>query len=141
MAVPTPKEVARHIGKHDRLVELMGITIEEVDKGYARVRMDVKDRHLNAAEVCHGGVIFSLADLAFALASNSHGTVALGIEASISYSRAAVIGERLTAEATEEYLGKKTATYTIRVKNQDSKPVAVMKGTVFRFEEEFPVER
>lgn len=127
------------MGRYDRLVELFGITIEDVGRGYAKVSMKVEERHLNAAEVCHGGAIFSLADLAFALASNSHGTVALGIEASISYCRAATEGERLTAEATEEYLGKKTATYTIRVKNQDSKPVAVMKGTVFRFNEGFPI--
>ncbi len=139
MELPDPREVARQIGLHDRLVPLLGISIEEVKEGYARVSMVVEDKHLNAAEVCHGGAIFSLADLAFALSSNSHGTVALGIEASISYTRAAVKGDTLTAESTEESIGNKTATYIVRVKNQKGKTVAVMKGTVFRFGEPFPL--
>ncbi len=137
---PNPEQVAREIERHDRLVDLLGITIEEVGPGRARVSLKVEDKHLNAADVCHGGVIFSLADLAFAIASNSHGTVALGIETSVSYTRAATLGEILTAQAEEEYLGKKTATYTVKVRNQDSKMVAIMKGTVFRFEEEFPIK-
>ncbi len=107
-------------------------------EGYAKVEMVVKDEHLNAAHVCHGGIIFSLADLAFALASNSHGKLALAIEVGITYMKAALEGEKLVAEAKEVNLGNRTATYLMEVRNSKNELLALAKGTVYRMDREFP---
>ncbi|RLD92803.1 MAG: hydroxyphenylacetyl-CoA thioesterase PaaI [Aquificota bacterium] len=134
------QKVKNYIGKHDRLVGLLGARIEEVTPGYARVTLTVDDKHLNAANVCHGGVLFTLADLAFALASNSHGQTALALEVSFSFLKAAVEGDQVVAQAREVHLGRRTATYLIEVTRQGGEKVALMKGTVFRFDRPFPPE-
>jgi acyl-CoA thioesterase len=87
--------------KNDRFAKANGMIIEDIDTGYASVSMVVKEQHLNGADVCHGGAIFSLADYAFAIASNSHGTLALGINASINFINGAKEGDRLIAIAKE----------------------------------------
>ncbi|MBW2680422.1 MAG: hotdog fold thioesterase, partial [Deltaproteobacteria bacterium] len=75
--------------------------------------------------------IFSLADLAFAVASNSHKTIALAINASISFLKAAS-GGTLFAEAKEVSINPKLATYDIRVTNEDNDIIALFQGTVYR---------
>ncbi|MET1124777.1 MAG: hotdog fold thioesterase [Archaeoglobaceae archaeon] len=130
-------EVADYMFRNDKLFELFGVEILEVREGYAKVRMVVEERHLNAANVCHGGVIFSLADLAFALASNSHGKLALALDVSISYLKAALPGDELTAEAREVYLGKRTAAYIMEVR-RGRELIAVAKGRVYRTDSYFP---
>ncbi|WP_081423284.1 MULTISPECIES: hydroxyphenylacetyl-CoA thioesterase PaaI [Archaeoglobus] len=132
------ERVKDYMYKNDKLFELLDARILEMKEGYAKVEMVVKKEHLNAANVCHGGIIFSLADLAFALASNSHGKLALAIEVSITYMKAAYEGEKLVAEAKEVNLGNKTATYLMEVKNSANKLIALAKGTVYRVNEDFP---
>jgi len=132
------EKVREYMYKNDRLFELLGARILEMGEGYAKVEMVVKDEHLNAAEVCHGGILFSLADLAFALASNSHGKLALAIEVSITYMKAAFKGEKLVAEAKEVNLGKRTATYLMEVRNSKNELLALAKGTVYRMDKDFP---
>ena len=134
------QQVKEYLSTHDRLIGVMGAQVEEVEPGYARVSLTVEDKHLNAAEVCHGGVLFTLADLAFALASNSHGQVALALEASFSFLKSALAGDKIVAEAREAHLGKRTATYIIEITRQGGEKVALMKGTVFRFDRPFPPE-
>ncbi len=82
--------------------------------------------------------IFSLADLVFAVASNSHGTVALGINVSISYMTAAR-GGTLVAEAEEVSINPKLATYLIRIRDDDQTLIALFQGTVYRKREALPV--
>ncbi|MBO8180216.1 MAG: hydroxyphenylacetyl-CoA thioesterase PaaI [Archaeoglobus sp.] len=132
------EKVREYMYKNDKLFELLGARILEMKEGYAKVEMVVKDEHLNAAKVCHGGIIFSIADLAFALASNSHGKIALAIEVSITYMKAAFEGEKLAAEAKEVNLGNRTATYLMEVRNSKNELVALAKGTVYRMDKEFP---
>lgn len=132
------EKVREYMFKNDRLFSLLGARIMEMDKGYAKVELTVKEEHLNAAGVCHGGVIFSLADLAFALASNSHGKLALAIEVSITFMRSVSAGERIVAEAREVNLGKRTATYLMEVRNSENSLIALAKGTVYRLEKDFP---
>ena len=134
------KKVKEYIAGRDRLVDLLGAEVLEVSPGYAKVALTVEDKHLNAAEVCHGGVLFSLSDLAFALASNSHGNLALALEVSMSFLRAVSSGERIVAEAKEEHLGKRTATYIMTVTDGKGRKIALTKGTVYRFEKPFPPE-
>ena len=118
--------------KKDRLAKNNGMEILDVDEGYAKVSMKVKEEHLNGADVCHGGIIFSLADFAFAIASNSYGTLALGINNSISYMNSALEGETLFAKAQEIDKNFKLGSYTITVTNEDNKTIAVMQGMVYK---------
>lgn len=126
--------VKERIGKYDRLIKVFGMEIEGVEAGFARVSMVVRDEHLNAASLCHGATIYALADVAFALACNSHGRQALALEVSVNYLKPAVSGDRLTATAIEENLGNTTGLYKILVTNQDGKKIAFLKATAFRFE-------
>ncbi len=128
-------QIKEHIARYDRLVGLFNMEIKEVSPGSAIVSMTVGNEHLNAAGLCHGGAIFSLADVAFALACNSHGVMALALEISVNYLRPAKAGEVLTAFAREINLGNSTGLYSIEVKNQDSKLLAFFKATAYRFQD------
>ncbi len=130
--------VREHIEKRDRLIELFGMKIEKVEPGKADVIMTVTENQLNAASLCHGGAIFSLADVAFALACNSHGIMALALEVSINYLRPAKKGETLKAMAREKNLGKRTGLYIVEVVNEKGKKVAFCKATAYRLDGKFP---
>lgn len=132
------RKIKEKVEKDDKLVDIFGMQIQGVEKGYALVTMEITETHLNAAMVCHGAAILALADVAFALASNSHGTLALALEISINYLRPAKVGDRLKAICIEENLGKKTGLYITKVLNQDEKLVALMKSTAYRFDEIYP---
>jgi len=124
-------EDVKNFFKNDTFAEHLGIELLEVSEGRAKAKMEIKDHHLNGINIAHGGAIFSLADLAFAVASNSHKTIALGINASISYLKAASKGT-LIAEAKEVSINPKLATYDIRVTNEDNELIAIFHGTVYR---------
>lgn len=126
------------IKTRDRLIGIFSMVVEDAGPGTARVSMTVRPEFLNAAGLCHGGAIFSLADVAFALACNSHGTMALALETSMNFIRPAPDGEKLTAVATEISLGKTTGLYTVTVTSGGEKPVAFMKATAYRFPEALP---
>ena len=124
-------ESVRNFFKNDRFAEHVGIELLEVSEGRAKAKMEIKEHHLNGIDIAHGGAIFSLADLAFAVASNSHKTIALGINASISYLKAAASGT-LIAEAKEVSLNPKLATYEVRVTDETDDIIAIFLGTVYR---------
>ncbi|RZB37508.1 MAG: acyl-CoA thioesterase [Desulfobacteraceae bacterium Eth-SRB2] len=124
-------ESVRNFFQNDTFAEYLGIELVEVSKGRAKATMEIKEHHLNAINIAHGGAIFSLADLAFAVASNSHKTIALGINASISYLKAAAC-RTLIAEAKEVSLNPKLATYEIRVTDENNDLIAIFLGTVYR---------
>ncbi len=117
--------------ERDGFARLLGIELVEIAPGFARARMTLRPELHNNLNIAHGGAIFSLADVAFAAASNSHGTVAVGISTSMSFLNAVSEGV-LTAEATEVARGHKLATYDIRVTDAAGTLVAVMQGTVYR---------
>jgi acyl-CoA thioesterase len=118
--------------KNDRFADHVGIELIDVSKGWAKAKMEIKDHHLNGVNIAHGGAVFSLADLAFAVASNSHGTVALSINVSISYFKASVVGETLYAQAKEVSRNPKLATYEVRVTDEANDIIAIFLGTVYR---------
>jgi acyl-CoA thioesterase len=93
--------------------------------------MAVKPEHLNGVGICHGAAVFALADFVFAAASNSHGTVAVAINASISFIKAVKTGV-LTAEGREMSRNPKLATYRIDVKDETGDRVAIFQGMVYR---------
>jgi acyl-CoA thioesterase len=124
-------EDVKNFFKNDRFAEHLGIELLEVSKGRAKAKMEIKEHHLNGINIAHGGAIFSLADLVFAVASNSHKTIALAINASISFLKA-VSGGILFVEAKEVSINPKLATYDIRVTNENNELIALFQGTVYR---------
>ncbi len=124
-------EAIKKFFKNDRFADHVGIELLEVSKGRAKAKMEIKDHHLNGINIAHGGAIFSLADLGFAVASNSHRTVAVSINVSISYLKATANGT-LIAEAKEVSLNPKLATYEIRVTDENNDIIAIFLGTVYR---------
>lgn len=132
------QKVRERIERYDRLIGMFGMEILNVDLGYAEVAMVVKPEHLNAANFCHGGALFSLADVAFALAANSHGGLAVGLEVSANYMRPVKAGERVVAVAEERHVGKHTGVYLISIRNGEGKEVAFVKATAFRVQETYP---
>ena len=73
--------------KNDRFARAAGVEILDIRPGYAKARMEVTPAHLNAAGVCQGGALFTLADLAFAAVANSYAQVTLSLSANIPESR------------------------------------------------------
>ncbi|MEW6755256.1 MAG: hotdog fold thioesterase [Candidatus Latescibacterota bacterium] len=119
----------------DRFAAHCGIELLEVGPGSARTRMVVGDEHLNGADTVHGGAIFTLADFAFAAASNSHGTLSLAINVSISYLKGAGRGTVLTAQAEEVAPHPRLASYAVRVTDEAGELVAIFQGMVYRKKE------
>jgi phenylacetic acid degradation protein PaaD len=115
----------------DPFVKSLGIKCVEGGPGRAAMRMRIKRTHLNFNGTCHGGVVFSLADTAFGLAANSHGRVAAGIDAHVTYQTAVNAGEILTATATEVSRTRRLAVYRVDVARADGTRVATFTGTVY----------
>jgi acyl-CoA thioesterase len=118
----------------DLFAHHLGIEVVAHSTGSARARMEIRRHHLNSAGTVHGGAIFSLADAVFSVASNSHGTLAVAINVSISYFRAKKSGT-LYAEAEEVSFNPKLATYLIRITDEAGDLVALFQGTVYRKKE------
>jgi acyl-CoA thioesterase len=117
--------------KQDQFAGLAGIELLEAANGKAKAVLTLSAKHLNSHHAAHGGAIFTLADFAFAAASNAHGTVAVGINANITYMKAVRTG-RLTAEAREISRTPKLATYTVEVTDEAGDLVAIFQGLAYR---------
>lgn len=133
------EKIAEFFEQRDRFAAHCGIELLEVGEGRAVARMPIGERHLNGADTVHGGAIFTLADLAFAAASNSYGTLAMAINVSISYVKAAV-GGTLTAEAEEASCSRRLGSYTIRITDDDGDLVAIFQGMAYRKGNPLPLE-
>jgi len=125
------QEIKRFFSDQDLFARHSGIELLEIGPGSARAVMKITPYHFNGAGTVHGGAIFTLADFAFAVASNSHGTLAMGINTSVSFVKAASRGT-LYAEAREESISPKLATYSVHVTDDDNDVVAIFQGTVYR---------
>jgi acyl-CoA thioesterase len=117
---------------NDDFSQWLGIEFLEVKAGSCTIRMEVRHEMTNGFDIAHGGISYSLADSAFAFASNSRGKKAVSIETSISHTAAIFAGDVLTAIATEDNLSNTLGVYSVKVRNQNDQIVALFKGTVFR---------
>lgn len=126
------ERVAARMYEHDAAAKMLGITLDEIRPGYARMKMTIRPEMLNGHGIVHGGMTFSLADTAFAYACNSqnHKTVALACH--ITYVIPGRAGDVLTAVAEEQIATKKTGVYDINVTNQDGAVVAFFRGNSYR---------
>jgi acyl-CoA thioesterase len=125
------KELFQHF-QQDPFARFLGIELLEVSEGYARASLVIQNHMLNFHGIPHGGVVFSLADAAFAAASNSHGQISVALTVDIHYIAVASPGAQLYAEATEEHLGRRTALYRLAVTAEDGTLIALCHGTVYR---------
>jgi len=116
----------------DAFCETLGIDVVELDAGYARTELTVSEDLLNFHGTPHGGAIYSLADAAFAAASNSHGETAVALETNISYLEAVDVGETVTATAEETHLAGSTAEYEVEVTDGEGDRIATFRGRVYR---------
>ena len=116
---------------NDRYARFSNIEIEDVKPGYCKVKMSIEDKHLNALDIVHGGAIFTAADFAFAVASNSRGIASVSINSSITFFRPPKT-KTVYAEAEEINNGKTLAYYKVKVYDSDNNNVADFSGTVFR---------
>ena len=116
----------------DHATQAMGMQLSTVRPGYARMTMVVRPDMLNGHETCHGGLIFALADSAFAFACNSHNQNAVGAGCSIDYLAPGRLADVLTAEAVEQALAGKSGVYDVKVSNQDGRTIALFRGKSHR---------
>jgi len=131
-AVADPHEVARRTAEtmwsRDAASRALGVELDEVAPGFARARFRVGESMLNGHGICHGGLVFLLADTAFAFACNSHGpeTVAAGCD--IVFVSPARLGDELVAEASERTRFGRNGVYDVTVRRADGSVVAEFRG-------------
>lgn len=116
--------------KGDKFAELVGVKLLECSPGIARCKVVIKDHHLNSAGVVHGGVLFTLADLCCAAATNSYGRVALSIENHISYFQKSSGGD-IYASAKVNSKSNKLITCTIEIADGDGLLLSNFVGTAY----------
>lgn len=116
----------------DQFCGTLGIELVGLEPGSARTELTVTESLLNFHGTPHGGAIYSLADAAFAAASNSHGETAVALETNISYLQAVETGETLTATADETHAGGRTAEYEVIVTDEGDERIATFRGRVYR---------
>ena len=105
-----------------------GVAIEEAREGYARIRMLLTAAMLNGHGIAHGGMVFALADTAFAYACNSRNLRSVAAQASIVFLDAARDGETLVAEAEEQALVGRSGVYNVSVRTEDGRAIAEFQG-------------
>jgi acyl-CoA thioesterase len=105
-----------------------GMSLDAVGPGMATTSLTVETHHTNGHDICHGGVIFTLADSAFAFACNSYNRIVVAQHNSITYAAPGRLGDRLTAEAREVALFGRSGIYDVRVTDQSGKLIAVFRG-------------
>ena len=118
--------------KRDRFSAWLGLEIDEIGLGYCKLHFRVTDTMLNGFDMVHGGVLFSASDSAFAFACNSHGTITVALDVSISFTRPGKAGDLLTVEVQEAHLGNRIGIYDIRTTNEAGELGALFKGTAYR---------
>lgn len=128
------------LNSNDRFANSIGAQLTEIREGYARAELVVEERHLNGANVCQGGVMYTLADLAFAGVANCHGILTLGISNTITFLKSGQFGERIIAECVELLDHHKLPYCDIKVTNDKGELLAVMTGLAYRMKRDFPFE-
>lgn len=120
----------------DSATQHLGIEIDSIGAGTARLRMRVSGTMLNGHASCHGGYLFTLADSAFAFACNSFNQIAVAASAGIEFLAPAYLDDELIAEATVQKQGRQTGLYDVVITNQNDKTIALFRGRSHRIGEQ-----
>jgi acyl-CoA thioesterase len=115
------------LSSRDVAARALGIEVAGVPPGYVKLTMRVRPDMLNGHAICHGGIIFALADSAFAFACNSYNENTLAASASIEFLAPARAGDELIAEAGERARGRRLGIYDIEVRNQQGTRIALFR--------------
>ena len=119
--------------RKDSFRELLGVQVLDVKDGYVKVSLKITKNHTNFLGATHGGVIFALADCAFAEATNFGNKRAVAVQVSINYLKPSSEGDTLIAEATRVYEGKTFALYSITVSRENTL-VALFSGLAYKLQ-------
>ena len=122
------KAAAAAMWNNDNASRGLGMVIEEVRPGYARLNMKIRDDMTNGQDIAHGGFIFTLADSAFAFACNSHNQFAVAQHCAVTFLAPGQKGETLTAEAVERHNAGRSGLYDVTVTNQSGEKIAEFRG-------------
>ena len=122
------KAVVEGMLARDRFSAWLGLELVSVAPGVCTCRMTVRDEMVNGFGVSHGGIVFSLADSAFAFACNTYNQRAVAYQVSITYMAPGRRGDRLTAAAREVYRAGRNGIYDVHVTNDRGEPVAEFRG-------------
>lgn len=134
----TPEKIVyERMLKEDAFSQWLGIRVEEVSLGYAKLSMTIRPEMLNGFKIAHGGISFSFADSAFAFASNSRGQLSYSIETGINHLEKLMEGDTIFAEAKEEYFNEKLGKYRVEVTKGNGDLVALFHGMVYRTKKEW----
>lgn len=125
-------EAIRRRIENDPYCKTLGIEIVDLERGTATTRLEASEELTNFYGMPHGGAIYSLADAAFAAASNSHGDKAVALETNVSYLVAVDTGTVLTATAQETRLTGRTGEYEVVVTDENGNRVATFRGRAYR---------
>ncbi len=117
--------------REDPYANYLGIEVDRLDKGYALCSLTVTEQMINFLGLLHGGLVFSLADVAFSAASNSDYSPSYALDVSGSFLRSAKVGDKLISEAKLVHTTRRTGIYRMEVRNGDEL-LALFNGTVFR---------
>lgn len=126
----SPRRAGAGLKPNDHAVRALGIRLEKMRAGHATMSMTVTEAMSNGLRLCHGGIIFTLADTAMAYASNSRGVTAVAATASINFARPARSGDRLVAKAVERHSSRRTGLYDVEVTRDDGALIATLHGRV-----------
>lgn len=124
--------VGRAMFSRDSASQGLGMTLEKIAPGQARMTMEIREDMVNGHQICHGGMIFTLADSAFAFACNSYNQNTVALKCSIDFLAPAYLGDTLTAQAVECALSGRTGLYDVSVRNQDGRLIALLRGNAYR---------
>jgi acyl-CoA thioesterase len=126
--VDLSRPIAEALLKREGTGPIWGIRIEDARPGYSRISMEIRADMLNGYGTAHGGMIFALADTAFAYACNSRNVTTVAAGASIVFLDAARLGDRLEAEAEEAGVKGRSGVYAVIVRAQDGRVIAHFQG-------------
>jgi acyl-CoA thioesterase len=115
----------------DRAAQVLGIALDAIEPGGAVCRMTVAEDMVQGHGTCHGGIVFTLADTAFAYACNAYNRVTVALNAEIAFLAPAHTGEVLTATAHERSRSGRTGVYDVEVRNSAGTLVALFRGTSY----------
>lgn len=129
------QKMAEFRNTHNPYAHRLGIFVEEIGPGYARVTKTITPEDLNPLNFAHGGVYFSMADTACGSAMASHGHMAVTVNASYNYFRSAAPGDMLTAVATEVKTGRTLCVYDVRITDQNETLLGTGTFTFYQLEQ------
>lgn len=125
-------DIKELLNRTDRFAAAAGCRITEVDAHHAVAEMTVAEMHLNGGNVCQGGALFTLADLAIAALMNYGGQLTFGISSSLMFVSSARLGDTLRAEAASVTDHHKIPAVEVRVSNQEGRLICHVTGMGYR---------